>query len=177
MKFREHLASGVGVLGLAADAGIALTSMVVAVRSRSLSAWLERIGRRVRGRVRPAVFFGAACGAGTGVVSGSSAVVVKAGVAVGASALELISLVAGLLCHDVKGLSWSRTSAVPPTAATIGHCTTPVAAPKTRSTGQLPVPTARRCRSPFGVIGFSLCVAQHGCQGPSNRTNPKDPSA
>ncbi|MFD6063528.1 hypothetical protein [Rhodococcus wratislaviensis] len=31
MKFREYLASGVGVLGLAVDAGIALTSMVVAV--------------------------------------------------------------------------------------------------------------------------------------------------
>ncbi|PQP18989.1 hypothetical protein [Rhodococcus opacus] len=31
MKFREHLASGVGVLGLVVDAGIALASMVVAV--------------------------------------------------------------------------------------------------------------------------------------------------
>ncbi|ABG92520.1 MULTISPECIES: hypothetical protein [Rhodococcus] len=31
MKFREHLASGVGVLGLAVDAGIALASIVVAV--------------------------------------------------------------------------------------------------------------------------------------------------
>ena len=31
MRFREHLASGVGVLRLAVDAGIAVTSMVVAV--------------------------------------------------------------------------------------------------------------------------------------------------
>jgi hypothetical protein len=31
MKFREHLASAIGVLGLAVDAGIALMSMVVAV--------------------------------------------------------------------------------------------------------------------------------------------------
>jgi len=31
MKFREHLASGIGVLGLAVDAGISLASMVVAV--------------------------------------------------------------------------------------------------------------------------------------------------
>ena len=31
MKFREHLASGVGVLRLAVDACIAVTSMVVAV--------------------------------------------------------------------------------------------------------------------------------------------------
>ncbi|MDF3312611.1 MULTISPECIES: hypothetical protein [Rhodococcus] len=31
MKFREQLASGIGVLGLAIDAGIALMSMVIAV--------------------------------------------------------------------------------------------------------------------------------------------------
>lgn len=45
-----------------------------------------------------------------------------------ASAAGVGLLVPGLSCRAVSGLSWSRASAVPPTAVTIGHPATPVAA-------------------------------------------------
>ena len=53
MKFREHLASGVGVLGLAVDAGIALASMVVAVPVAFIVGEVGKDRRKPVGRVRP----------------------------------------------------------------------------------------------------------------------------
>jgi hypothetical protein len=55
MMFREHLASGVGVLGLVVDAGIALMSMVVAVPVALVVGEVGKDRAEVRGRSPSAV--------------------------------------------------------------------------------------------------------------------------
>ncbi|MFC9838761.1 hypothetical protein ACFVKB_33865 [Rhodococcus sp. NPDC127530] len=55
MKFRQHLDSGIGVLRLTVDAGLALTSMVVAVPVAFVVGKSVAIGRRIRGQAPPAV--------------------------------------------------------------------------------------------------------------------------
>ncbi len=55
MRFRELVASGVGVLRLAVDAGIALTSMLVAVPVAFVVGEAVTIGRKMRGQRPPAV--------------------------------------------------------------------------------------------------------------------------
>lgn len=55
MKFREHFASGVGVLGLVVDAGIALVSMVVAVPVAFVVGEVGKDRAEVRGQSPSAV--------------------------------------------------------------------------------------------------------------------------